>query len=227
MKKNICIYPDKPYLILCEGEDEFRFLIAYFNSSSLKDNPAFSEKIQIINFGGNNELENHLQLIQKMENFNTLQSVMVIRDAERDAKTAQREVIQAFQKSGLPVPEKVGVWNSTSDGINTGFLLFPSCSQELKNGTLEDLCLSILKEPDNNRIMEDIEGFMEQLRNNHNRTFPHEFKTKLHTYFSITDKFISLKIGEAAKAGAFDFSHEHLKNLRIFLETVMVEAECN
>lgn len=161
MKKNICIYPDKPHLILCEGEDEFRFLIAYLNSASLQDDPAFSEKIQIINFGGNDELEKHLQLIQKMENFNTLQSIMVIRDAEKDAKGAQRDVIQAFHKCNLPVPEKVGVWNSTPDGISTGFLLFPSCSQELQNGTLEDLCLSILKEPNSVSIMEDIEGFME------------------------------------------------------------------
>ena len=41
----------------------------------------------------------------------------------------------------------------------------------------------------------------------------------IHTYFSVNEKYISLKIGEAAKAGAFAWDHEKLAGLKsIILE---------
>ena len=41
---------------------------------------------------------------------------------------------------------------------------------------------------------------------------PH--KNKLHAYLSGTDSFVGMKIGEAAQAGCFDFSHVKLDFLQ-------------
>jgi len=41
---------------------------------------------------------------------------------------------------------------------------------------------------------------------------PH--KTKLHSYLSGKDDFVGLKIGEASKAGAWDWDHERLKQFK-------------
>jgi len=50
---------------------------------------------------------------------------------------------------------------------------------------------------------------------------PH--KNKLHTYFSLTDDFVGLKIGESAKANAFDFSAKEFESLKTLLEEMLNE----
>ena len=62
---------------------------------------------------------------------------------------------------------------------------------------------------------------MNNLENKYNRSYPHEFKTKLHTYFSVTDEYVSLKIGEAAKAGAFNWNSNKLLPLKNFLSEII------
>ena len=45
---------------------------------------------------------------------------------------------------------------------------------------------------------------------NYNRNF-------LYSYFSGTEKFVGLRLGEAAAKGAFDLENEGLKDLKEFL----------
>ena len=79
------------------------------------------------------------------------------------------------------------------------------------------LCLSILAEDNNEAILLEIDKLIQTLGKEFGRKFPHEFKTKLHSYFSVTDEFVSLKIGEAAKAKAFNWHSERLIPLRNFM----------
>ncbi|MGM9771341.1 MAG: DUF3226 domain-containing protein, partial [Segatella copri] len=102
-----------------------------------------------------------------------------------------------------------------------GYLLFPTCDSLVKDGTLEDLCLSILAEECGFGIIGDIQNFMDELGFKYNRKYPHEFKTKLHTYFSVTDEYVSLKVGEAARAGAFDWNSDKLAPLKSFLSEII------
>ena len=206
---------EKQHLILCEGEDEFWFLVSLLNSSELRENPFFANDIQIFNFGGNEELPKKLSVLRLTSGFQQVQSLLILRDTERDAQAAVRQVQSALKKAGFPSPSDPGKWEI--QGLKVGFLLFPTCDSTVHEGTLEDLCLSILKEPSSSIILEEIETFMKLLGDKHKREFPHEFKTKLHTYFSITDKFVGLKIGEAAKAGVFDWNSTRLDFLKSFL----------
>lgn len=78
----------KPNLIICEGRDEQEFLIKYLNSSALSAVPGFSNDIQVIDFGGNSELARKLNILKNMENFDSLTSLLIIRDAETNAESA-------------------------------------------------------------------------------------------------------------------------------------------
>lgn len=208
----------KEHLILCEGRDALEFFIAFLNSEELSYRKEFSNDIQVFDFGGNEQLERFLELLRLRDNFNKVKSILIIRDAENDAQKAQNEVKHALQKHDFSVPEKVAQWKEGTPKI--GFLLFPTCSEQLENGTLEDLCLSILKEEQSPAILEEIDNFLNLLNDKHQRKFPHIFKSKLHTYFSVTDDFVSLKIGEAARAGAFEWGHKTLGDLRSFIEEI-------
>ena len=82
-------------------------------------------------------------------------------------------------------------------------MLFPTCDPAPGNGTLEDLCHSFLT-----------------LLEKKGREFPRIFKNRLHTYLSTNDRYVSLKIGEAAPAGAFDWNNTSLNALRDFLSEI-------
>lgn len=46
------------------------------------------------------------------------------------------------------------------------------------------------------------------------RRFSHRHKTRLHTYFSANNKFVSMKVEEAAHAGAFNWTHPNMEPLK-------------
>ena len=81
---------EKQHLILCEGEDEFWFLVSLLNSSELRENPFFANDIQIFNFGGNEELPKKLSVLRLTSGFQQVQSLLILRDTERDAQAAVR-----------------------------------------------------------------------------------------------------------------------------------------
>ncbi len=213
------IHAGMQHLLLCEGLDAQNFLIYYLNSSVFSSYSALQQTVQVVDFGGIRQLSTAINAWKNMEGFENIKSLLVIRDAEASATDAAQSVKDAFKKAALPPPDGP---NSLFKGsaISTGFTLFPSCDKLPQNGTLEDLCLNILQEKES-RILEEIEVFMNKLGQEKLREFPHRFKTKLHTYFSLTDKYVSLKIGEAAKAGAFDWTSPKLNSLRGFLISIV------
>ncbi|MDR1070204.1 MAG: hypothetical protein LBL37_05430 [Gracilibacteraceae bacterium] len=50
--------------------------------------------------------------------------------------------------------------------------------------------------------------------------FSREHKNKLYTYLSLTDEYVGLKIGESARAEAFDFAANNLSPLKGLLDAV-------
>ena len=204
------------YIVLCEGRDAYNFICWYLNSDALKFNERFANDIQAIDFEGVEQLEQSIATLKKMENYLDVNRMLIFRDAETDVQKAEHMVQTALRKNDLPVPEHSNEWIGEEDKLKVAYTLLPSCNECPVAGTLEDLCWKILKNGNAPSIRNDVQKFIDRVKSQYGLLSTYEHKGRLHTYFSINDKFVSMKVGEAAKAGAFDWSHpalDPLKNL--------------
>ena len=151
---------------------------------------------------------------------------MIVRDAEESFDKATSEIQSALQKHNYAVPNQVGEWES---GVpQTAFLLFPSLTQEHCSGALEDLCYSIIKEKKIQDISEEINRFLDTMKSEFGYAHNRIFKNRLHTYLSATDDYVTMKLGEAAAANAFDCSSEKLQYFRkMFTEVFEYDSDRN
>ena len=68
-------------------------------------------------------------------------------------------------------------------------------------------------------MKDDVQCFVHNIVEKYNSIGSHEHKSRIHTFFSVNKDYISFKIGEAAKAGAFNWEHEKLNGLKELLST--------
>ena len=204
----------KPYLLLCEGKDAEMFLINYLNSNVLAKDQRFANDIQVLDFGGNENLSNFLINLKNMDRFDQVTSLAIIRDAEKDFEKACREVSGALKKCGLTPLERCGSWDYDDTGLKVGFMLFPLSDTA---GTLEDFCLRILSEKNNENILFAIDGFLDKMESSYGRNYRRKHKNKLHTYLSSSDKYVTMPLGLASSAGVFDWGSDEIEPLKSFL----------
>ena len=93
-------------------------------------------------------------------------------------------------------------------------MLFPLNNRA---GTLEDLCLRILSENNNKNILSTIESFLDVMESSYGRSYHRKHKNKLHTYLSSSDKYVTMLLGIASSAGAFDWGSDELESFKSFL----------
>lgn len=204
----------KPYLLLCEGRDAEGFLINYLGSKAVARNQRFSNEIQVLDFGGNENLSNFLMSLKNMDKFDKVTSLAIIRDAEKDYTKACQEVSSSLKRCGFVFSETCGSWAHDDTGLSVGFMLFPLNNSE---GTLEDLCLRILAEKDNKEILSSIDTFLETMELSFERRYHRIHKNKLHMYLSSSDEYVTMPLGLASSAGAFDWNSSELEPLKRFL----------
>ncbi len=204
----------KSYLLLCEGKDAEIFLINYLESEALAQDKRFFNDIQVWDFGGNEELDSFLMNLKNMDGFDKVTSLAIIRDAEKDFAKACCDVTRSLSKSGIVSPEAYGTWIRDTTGLNVGYLLFP-----LNNGagTLEDLCLQILSENNSKDVLLSIDAFLATMESSYGRNYHRKHKNKLHTYLASSDEYVSMPLGLASKAGAFNWNSDYLTPLKSFL----------
>ena len=200
-------------IILCEGADTTFFTIYYLEylQNTEKDFEAFFA----FDFLGNENLPNFLDEIKRYSNYDKVKSILILRDSELSFNSSVQSVKSALSKNGYPVPSSTNEI-AEDENISVAFSLFPSLSKIEKSGTLEDLIINNLTEIDVEPVLNDVDGFLTGLQENNRRlTWLH--KSRLYTYFSVTDNYITLKLGEATKAGAFNFECEEMKSLKELL----------
>ena len=211
-----------PHLIICEGADACYFMIAFLEQVNEK---IFNNSFQVFDFGGNQNLSNFLLNLPNYPGYEMVKSVLIVRDAETDHMGAVQSIGAALHKRGFPVPKAANCLShadSTSQTHSvqpiTGFSLFPTLSSQTENGTLEDLILSNLAEDEAATTLDEVNGFLSALqKKGYAFKWPH--KTKLHTYFSITN-FVAKTIGDATKSGAFNFECTPMKNFTHLLQEI-------
>jgi len=204
----------KSYLILCEGRDAENFLISYLESGALKYDQRFSNEIQVLDFGGNEELESYLKNLRNMEKFDKVTHIAIIRDAEKDYSKACQDVVRSLNNSNFISSVDYGEWTCNDNGLNIGYLLFPLNNRE---GTLEDLCLQILSAKNGQEVLSSVDEFLSSMKLSYGRMYRREHKNKLYTYLSSSDEYVTMQLGVASRAGAFKWDSDSLTPLKTFL----------
>jgi hypothetical protein len=209
----------RPHLILCEGIDAKFFLIHYLRQTFGEAQEDFT----VADFGGINELDrNSLKVLPNLPNFEKLESIVIIRDAENDGVSAKNSVENSLRSNGYASPAKpceVKAPSKEQHHIAVAYALFPSFNLANESGTLEDLCLKIIADYDKDIILDIVEAATSAIEER-NGFLKRKHKNELHTFLSLTDNFVGLKIGESAKAGAFDFDSPYFTPLKQLLESL-------
>lgn len=120
-------------LLLVEGLDAYEFFKALLRYLQISD-------IQVQNFGGINQLRSFLGVLINAPNFDSVQSIVIVRDAEQSSTVAFAEACYALGEANLVKPSQAG--QITASSPNTGIYLLPDLNAE--SGMLEDLCLQML-----------------------------------------------------------------------------------
>ena len=163
-----------------------------------------------------------LKFYRDIGGFDSVTHLMIIRDAEQDVAQAIRDIQSALRGNGFQAPESPCQWLYDSENdLNIGFLLFPTCDANPTEGMLEDLCLEILAVTDAPICMEEIDSLLPRLEARRKKALSHEPKTRLHAYFAVSDSYVGLKLGESAKAGAFNWGDTRLAPLKEFVRCMI------
>lgn len=190
----------KTKLFVVEGADALHFCINALEAYNVDD-------VQVMDFGGIRDLTAYLKTLSQFPGYEHVTTLVVARDAETDSASAINSIKNSFSQASLPVPQNPFEFTG-GDGIRTAFLIFPGyVDQTLTPGTLEDLCLELVKDCSTFGCVDAYIKCLQSAGQEIKR--PH--KTKLHSYLSGKNDFVGMKIGEASKAGAWDWEHARLK----------------
>jgi hypothetical protein len=201
----------KTKLMLVEGADAKFFCIWALEAYEIND-------VQVMDFGGITELYGYLKMLSVLPDYEKVKSIVIVRDAEGKPNTAVISIKKALKENSLPVPAKP--FEFTHNNPRVAFMLFPGFDgiRNLVPGTLEDLCVAIIKDADVKRL-DCVTAYLSCLENEgKNITWRH--KSFLHAYFSGENRFVGMKIGEASRAGAWNWENEQLKPFKEIVKTM-------
>jgi len=212
---------ESSHLIICEGRDALSYMICFLKPL-IKTNNQFG-KFQVMNPGGINQLHHFIENLPNLPNFPMVESIMIARDAEKNPKGASQAVQASLKKGGFSVPDapgKVAYPAVNKHNIKVGYVLFPKINSDDTSGTLEDLCLSTLASPDKEKILEIADSAIESVKKQTGKLKrPH--KNRFHTYLSLTNDFVGMKIAQASRKKAFDFCSDETKALKELLAAIL------
>ncbi len=159
---------------------------------------------QIHDFRGVDQLGAYLRVLLQAPGFDTVvRSVVVGRDAEKDAHAALQSVWEALRKCDLPCP--AGPFEWAGDGpLRVCVLIWPQPVRPnvakvwQGSGMLEDMCLATL--PDS--ALHCADAFLECVESS-GRRLKRRAKSRLQTYLAGTEH-AGLRLGDATAAGAWN-----------------------
>lgn len=185
-------------LLLAEGRDAELFLVwAVRHFRPERD-------FQVMDFGGITELTNFLLMLANDESYDQVETIVIARDAETDAKAAISSIQCSMTQASIPVPQKPFEYTRNSS-MKTAFMIFPG--PEHQNDRLEDLCLSTVE---NDPLLKCVDDYLECAKAK-NEPLPHIHKSKLHCFLAGKNDYAGLPIGLASRERAWNFDHPALE----------------
>ena len=192
-------------LLLAEGKDAYHFFChaCYFYRGA--------EDVQVMDFGGITQLTDFLKLLANDESYDDVETIVIARDAETDAKAATDSIQHSMSEAKMPVPQKSFEYIQNSS-LKTAFMLFTEPQQQ--KGTLEDLCLSTVED---DPLMKCVDDYLECAENK-GEQFPRIHKNRLHCFLAGKDDSVGSRIGLAFKANVWPPDHPALEPFKRIIQ---------
>lgn len=207
--------PDKivsEKLILVEGCDAKIFMINMLQIIG-KENV-----FQVLDFGGISDLNRYIATLKKMDGFDLIKSILIVRDCESSATSAIQSVNTCLKNHGLII-SNITPFRVYKNDIKIGLALFPGYDDDnklIESGTLEDLCVAIIKDQ---TCLKTIEVYIQNFQDSYFK-FRRLHKNRLHAMISFTNDHVGMKLGEAAKAKFYDFDHSRFLPFKEIIENL-------
>lgn len=224
---------DKPYVIICEGVDDKLFIEAYLKYLSA-DKLIRCEQYNTMKLNGLDNIKKEMKNYKRYSNYEYMESFLFICDADKNADAAVDSMKDHIQRTWNVVLNGHGDFKRDSNGVSIGLYVMPGMDDNgnLRNGTLEDLCLELLKtEKEYNnptQLTKDINDYIDKIQEIRISKLKQIHKSRLHIALSSMNECIGAKIGEAAQREAFDFSNDRLSQLKdmiLFMRNTNTKGE--
>ncbi|NEQ73723.1 MAG: hypothetical protein F6K23_12080 [Okeania sp. SIO2C9] len=186
---------EKSKLIIGEGKEDVIFFSQLIEYLEIND-------IQVIDYGGKDELNKYLKTLPKIPGFSNLRFLGITRDADKSFDYASKSIEDSLIKHKLNEIENLKIEK---------FILPDNSSP----GMLEDLCL---KSIDTDEIS-CIESFFQCMEKSTGRKSNKISKAKIYAWLS-TQEHPDKRLGVAVQAGYIKSDNEAFKELTNFINNI-------
>lgn len=196
-------------LLLVEGKDECHFFEALLKHEQING-------VQWVDIGGKDKFPQEFPLLVNMENFNTILSIGLVRDAETNqAESAFQSLCSTLRTHHLPVPSTLNVLHSGPPKV--GIFIMPD---NQGTGMLENLCLKTLENQDIEQCLRSYLSCISASRISLDEQAKfNEPKAKVQAYLAARVPIVN-SLGLGAKAGYWNFAHPGFDEIKKFLHTL-------
>ena len=198
----------KPKLLLVEGEDEWHLLIRLLE-------PILGVvEIDVRSFAGRDNLSRALRSLREgaASGFDYVRALGVCRDADEDPDAAFHSVCTALRTNDFTAPEQPGAF---ADGKpRVGVLILPDRERK---GSLDTILRTAAAGEET--MGHCVSAYIECLKGSGLSIHPNTDKVWVHAYLASRPN-PSLKLGEAAKAGCWNFNHEAWEPIKQFIHAM-------
>lgn len=200
-------------LILCERLEIAQFMQVYFKH--LQKSGIQLPTIQVFNFQDIGRLDKFLEKLEEAEDFSSVRKVFIFADVGPKLHSKEIEIIRAENRL------------NKYDNLEATYYLFPGLrtTKRWELGYLEDalekaLCLETSEMANYYNLRNMAEEYLFSVENNRGKglKFTNKSLHFLVTYFAGTEKFVGMRIAEAAANNAFDLNHSVFVPLRERIE---------
>jgi len=205
MDRNVKIHHKSALLV--EGKDECNFfeeLLKYLRIN----------EVQIVDIGGKDQFPVAFESFSKVSDFNLINRLGFIRDAEKkQAQAAFSSICSILQKHQFPVPGNPNEIEKT-DAICIGIFIMPD---NVTEGMLENLCLKSIKDKPIYGCINEYIKCIKKFQSDNEKEMFNEPKAFVQTYLSAQSP-IANSLGVGAKKGHWDFNNKCFDDIKKFLK---------
>jgi hypothetical protein len=209
--KELIIEIKESKILVVEGKDEELFFGKIISHLRIK-------RVQVLGIGGKEKIRPNLIVLCKMANFNSVDSLGIIRDADTNPSAALDSVRDALGNVNRTVPDvNITVPDHSLQIVGKSPRVSVYIMPKLDSpGMLEDLCLSSISK---NPAMRCVDELFQCIKNQGIPLPRNKSKAKVHAFLS-TRKIPGLHLGEAAQKGYWHFDNPAFNELSGFLKAL-------